>query len=210
MKLIAKNAMNLLLVSMALIATHSTAQTVTTYDELFKRVGATQTIATLGVDALGDKFNLYDGSLEFVQTDVSLPGNNALPVSLSRRFTTNEDKILRGHFGDWDIELPRIQGSFANQRASGNYGWTVAAEAADMYKRCSRFGEPPEAHAQADGGMFDAGEFWNGNSIYMPGQGSEQLLWRSTTNTKAPSTTTEWPIVTKGGWQISCLSNIAN
>ncbi|WP_207383020.1 hypothetical protein, partial [Xanthomonas citri] len=34
----------------------------------------------------GDEVGLYMGNLEFVQTDIDIPGSNSLPVSLSRRF----------------------------------------------------------------------------------------------------------------------------
>ncbi len=208
MKLIAKNAMNLLLVSMALIATHSTAQTVTTYDELFKRVGATQTIGALNAELLGDKFNLYDGTLEFVQTDVSLPGNNALPVAAGRRFQTNEDAIIRGHFGEWDLEIPRLHGVFAS--GSKNQGWTVFTGANADYRRCSMNGEPPAGRASISSDVtFEPNEFWSGNHLYIPGQGDQELLARTSGNTRSPSDLATWPIITKDGWQFSCI-NIAN
>ena len=42
----------------------------------------------VGTDLFGDKVNLYTGRLEFVQTDVTLPGNSSLPVSVGRRLVT--------------------------------------------------------------------------------------------------------------------------
>lgn len=47
---------------------------------------AQDAIKTLGPDLFGDQINLYDGSFSFQQTDVSLPGNSALRVAVSRKW----------------------------------------------------------------------------------------------------------------------------
>src|SRR5580765_2764703 len=40
----------------------------------------------LDAGLLGDRVDYYTGHVEFVATDVSLPGNNALPVAVGRRY----------------------------------------------------------------------------------------------------------------------------
>ena len=63
-------------------ATGYASAQVSVYSEQGKLFRAPDAITTLGANLFGDKVNLYTGGLEFVQTDVSLPGNNSLPVSV--------------------------------------------------------------------------------------------------------------------------------
>jgi hypothetical protein len=58
------------------------AQSPTVFTEAGQLIRAPRAVATLGPDLFGDKVNLYSGALEFTQTDVSIVGNNALPVSV--------------------------------------------------------------------------------------------------------------------------------
>src|SRR3954453_13588951 len=43
-----------------------------------------ETIAPLGPNLMGDTLNEYSGGLGFSHTDVSIPGNSALPVAVGR------------------------------------------------------------------------------------------------------------------------------
>lgn len=58
-----------------------------------KLIRAPKALTALGNDLFGDRVNLYRSKLEFVQTDVSLEGNNALPVSVTRKLTTGSRGI---------------------------------------------------------------------------------------------------------------------
>lgn len=57
----------------------------------------------------------------FRHTDISLPGNDDLPMSVGRRYTVEgtgaygggASKFGGGLFGDWSIHLPVIHGTFA-------------------------------------------------------------------------------------------------
>ncbi len=55
----------------------------------------------LGADLFGDKLNYYNGSLEFVQIDVSLKGNNALPMSVGRRLVTGGQNEVNKFDKSW-------------------------------------------------------------------------------------------------------------
>jgi hypothetical protein len=63
----------LLIVALAAQAA-SAQQSPTTYSDQNKLIRAPQAVTRLGADLFGDKVNLYTGALEFIQTDVSLPG----------------------------------------------------------------------------------------------------------------------------------------
>jgi hypothetical protein len=86
------------------------------YGELIKGRG----ITALKDDLFGDRVSLYTGVLEFLQTDVSLPGNNELPVMVSRYFSPRAGGRTSSHFGDWDLDIPRLHGVFPMPR-DGRY-----------------------------------------------------------------------------------------
>src|SRR5690242_5264033 len=55
------------------------------YEEYGQRIQSAQTISAESYNIFGDSTSLYNGQTSFEITDVSIPGNNALPVALSRR-----------------------------------------------------------------------------------------------------------------------------
>lgn len=165
---------------------------------------ATQNITALGADLMGDKVNLYTGALEFVHTDVSLPGNDALAVAVGRRHVAGRDPIIEGQFGDWDLEIPHLHGVFAGH--PGNQGWVNGA---GTTARCSNFTAPPYV-VGARQTYIHSSEYWQGNFLYLPGAGSQELLRRGAANSAAPADGNSYPIVTREHWQLRCLPALAN
>lgn len=151
-------------------------QSVRIPEEYDKLIQSRTTVGTLGPDLFGDEISFYDGSLQFQQTDVSLPGNNGLDVSVGRRFAVKQDLVKQGAFGDWDWEIPRLHGVFSTA------GWTVPVPvgqpASTAQQRCSRYGTPPGASG-VGGGSFSAGEFWNGSFLKLAGGGGGEILRRN-------------------------------
>jgi len=109
---------------------------VTQYDEQYKLIRAPRAFSSLGPDLFGDAINLYNGTLSFTQTDVSLRGNNALPVVVGRRIAAGTGPLGLHAFGKWDIDIPHLHGTFAT-----NALWPAIPAGA----RCSSFGEPSGA-----------------------------------------------------------------
>lgn len=70
------------------------------YSEQNKLIRGSRAITALGADLFGDRVSRYNGSLEFIQTDVSLPGNNALPVRVGRRLVAGGEFRTAGQFDD--------------------------------------------------------------------------------------------------------------
>jgi RHS repeat-associated protein len=163
------------------------------YHEQGQLIRAPRAIAALGGNIFGDKVNLYTGALEFVQTDVSLPGNNALPVSVGRRLITgNYGLSTPKQFGSWDLEIPHLHGTFADAK-----GWVTSA---NSNQRCTTFGAPPIASSSFGGsGLWNADEYWHGNYIYVPGVGDQEMLTRS-----ASTTLTSANVVTRSMWTFTC------
>ncbi|WP_426116091.1 RHS repeat domain-containing protein [Massilia sp. PWRC2] len=187
------------------MSTTSSFADTSTYQEQGKLIRAPRDVARLGADLLGDKVNLYTGALEFVQTDVSLPGNSALPVSVGRRLLVGQEGNAAALFGKWDIEIPHMHGVFALQA-----GWQTS-NGADSRARCSAFGPPPSmAGSLGSNSSWRGTEFWHGSFIYVPGAGDQEVLRRSPDNSKAPGGNVgSYPLVTRNNWAIRCLPSMA-
>ena len=136
-----------------------------TYSEGGKLIRTDESLVDLGNEMFGDRVSLYNGGLEFVQNDVSVPGNSALPVSVGRRHTVPVSvqyvtgAYNAGQFGDWDLEIPHMHRVFSLAK-----GWTVdGLTNEDKLKRCSKFGPPPAVSGQ-QGCSFNPDEYWQGSS----------------------------------------------
>lgn len=189
--------------------------TASIYDEQAKLVSADGQVAPLKGDLFGDRVSLYSGTLEFVNTDFLIPGNNALPVGVARRHVTGqlrvaaEASVTTGIFGDWDLEIPHLSGVYAGGVA--NKGWAVLQSGADAYKRCTYFGSPPEGRPSKGLSTWEPSAYsWSGHSLYVPGQGAQTVLLRMAQNLPQPSDGRSWPLLTKNGWQLGCLPTLAN
>ncbi len=177
------------------------------YSEAGKLVRADPTIAGLGPDLFGDKVNLYNGALEFVQHDLAIPGHQNLPVGVSRKFNASSTHRAKGMFADWDLEIPRMQGIFANRA-----GWVVQGDPrSGISRRCTNAHfEPPTVPDRFNsGGSFSAAEYWHGNFMYAPGIGAQELLVRHA-DTPAPDNKYAWPLTTRSQWAVRCGINLRN
>lgn len=169
------------------------------YEEQNKLFRAARHVTTLGPSLFGDKVNVRTGALEFVQTDVSLPGNSALPVAVGRRLVAGQEAV-NGLFGSWDLEIPHLHGIFANVK-----GWAASNGPST---RCSIYRAAPGVSESGAG--WSPEEYWHGNFLYVPGHGDQEMLGRMPANTLAlADNPAAYPIVTRQQWQIGCLPAMA-
>jgi YD repeat-containing protein len=179
----------------------SAQQIPTTYTDQNKLIRAPQAVTRLGADLFGDKVNLYTGALEFIQNDVSLPGNSALPVAVGRHIRVGEEWVDGALFGRWDIEIPHLHGIFSLQK-----GWQTIN---NSNARCSEFSAAPDATSPT--ASWRGTEYWHGSFLYVPGVGDQEMLQRSPGYTTAPTGNASYtyPIVTRNNWAIRCLPSMA-
>ncbi len=180
-----------------LVGTSAQAQLNTMSDEYAKQIKSAEAVGALGQDLFGEKTSFYTGSTEFSTTDVSLPGNNSLPVSVGRRFVVqpkpNTNGIYRP-FRDWDFDIPHLQGVFRS-------GWAGAADG----RRCNVIlseAIPPTTNFQ--GVSWDGVEYWSGTQLYVPGQGEQEMLLTVAENAVRPTDGKTYKWVTAGQWYFSC------
>jgi YD repeat-containing protein len=158
-------------------------------------------IGALDGGFFGDKIGLSTGSLEFTQTDVSLPGNDGLSVRVGRRFEPGSYPAT-GHFSDWDLDIPHLHGVFGGA-TSGSVAWEV--NALDSDHRCSEFNSPPEI-TDLSGGSFSPDEYWHGTFLYLPGDGDQELL----SGGDVPASGGPYPASTRQGAVARCLTSLAS
>lgn len=176
------------------------------YFENRQLIRAPNAVGILGSNLFGDNINIYRGSLEFVQTDVNLEGNNTLPVSVSRRLTTGGRwNYGGGLFSEWELEIPHMHGTFIT--GAGWKGRDITGQSNTL--RCSNFNAPADLGSTPP---WRAREFWSGNFLSVPGYGTQEVLTRAMGNSNIPTDlpASEYKLVTKDLWAISCLSSLAS
>lgn len=74
------------------------------------RTAAQERLTVLGVDLFGDEIDPHTGTIAFKHTDISIPGNNRLPVELTRTLRQGpEYKHDNAEFGDWTVSVPSLK-----------------------------------------------------------------------------------------------------
>ncbi|HEY0199893.1 MAG TPA: hypothetical protein VGC19_15370 [Rhodanobacter sp.] len=180
---------------------------VTPEDEYKQLIKVNQDIQPLGAHPFGENISLYDGTLTFAETDVSLPGNGPT-IELGRSLAPEEfpgyGVLSLYPFYDWDLDIPRIETITAIPA-----GWqtSTAGNPTGGTNRCSNFTPPPYAPSTVGGGggMWAPSLFWYGYHLILPGQGNQELMPRASANTLAPTISGKsFSIVTKNNWMVGC------
>lgn len=171
---------------------------VSPYLEYRKRIEAAQNLSPLDESLFGDSVSLYNGSTTFTNTDIDLPGNNALPVRLARRHDVElqpqgqlfqYDTRLRS-IGNWEVDVPFMAATF-----DASVGWAA--------QRCSVGGTPSPVTWP-----FLRYEVWQGVSIHIPGEGARSLLGTETPTPK-PSVGGPYRYTSSQRDMFDCLSTVS-
>lgn len=206
-------------------------------DEYRKLIRVNEDIQPLGEHPFGENINLYDGSLSFTQTDISLPGNGPT-LQLIRRFevygNTPEYGVAEPVFANWELEVPRLETLTAGipptpDNPTGMRMWDISGAGhvqgidgwqtdntgsyggdpnADVNARCTNFTAPPSVVRRL--GDPDL-QFWDPEDWW---RGYHLIMPGEggqdiLANLDSASKAT-YPAVTKQHWRFSCLSATAN
>jgi RHS repeat-associated protein len=196
-----------------------------TYDyyEQDRLIRSSEVVQPLGPNLMGDEVNEFNGTLAFTQEDVSLPGNNALPVAVGRHLGVGVigPALAEGLFGDWDLEIPHLQ-TLAASPPLGTPDWYgLAADGKTLNDyRCSQFAQAPEMGGRSGGStvLLSPEWWWDGYHLDVPGAGTQTLISRYpytgytpgnptlAYETAQPSTGGPYPVLTKEHWDLSCIN----
>lgn len=182
------------------------------YDQLIR---SSEAISALGPTLFGDQSNLQNGGLGFSVTDVSLRGNNSLPVAVTRTFKTKTaGGAMRGTLpstnkmdaamGDWDIDLPFVGGVFAQSTGWINSAYGKAAQ------RCSvaNSSEAAPPNLTVGTSSFAGHNYWHGTRISIPGRGSQAMLVVNASSPRPTGSNAYW--TTSDFTSVACLPSIQN
>lgn len=177
----------------------SLAQSYPPAEEWEKRQNIDERLRSYGPDILGDQIDPHMGSITFEHTDISLPGNFALPVAVSRRRSQGFRyfETVNVEFGDWEFTAPRIS--------------VVAPDITWTGNRCTNSYLTSFPNIMPPGGQgpwgvnppaIDRLQYSNGVMLEVPGQGAQQIL-------EAPRGA-PWPVaakyVTADHWWFECTT----
>lgn len=187
-------------------------------DEYKKYIKVSEDIEPLGDTPFGERISLYDGSLSFEQTDISVPGRGPTivigrifkgPVAEERR------DLEKRAFGDWDLDIPLISTIAPINQQGTHLGWRV--NSTDKKTICSNFREPPSVPGVAGDPSradWEPGSWWSGVHMRIPGKGTQDLLSRASENGGTPYDASApdrvYPIVTKQNWILGCTTELAD
>lgn len=191
------------------VASVSPAYAGEVWQDYSKLISERTAVGTLGPALMGDQVSYYSGVLSFNHTDVSIPGNNGLPVEIRRSYSvrarngypfpdTTSGKDLP--FGDWSLDLPHVTGVFAE-----SLGWVGDGTARDF--RCSRPSLPPGISFAYN--YFKPDEYFNGLQLSLGGAGGGELLGVAS-GVPIPTSGGPYVWITQDRTVVSCLQSVAN
>ncbi|WP_186436424.1 RHS repeat-associated core domain-containing protein [Pseudoalteromonas neustonica] len=140
---------------------------------------------------IGDAVDLNTGGLSLTQTDIAIPGNFPLDVAVTRTFKGRQYSARSSlSFADWQLDIPAISTSMLSlpdYNYTGSWGRGVA---------CS--GDLNPGISLAEGVQFSVkpSQYWSGDFINVPGQGSERIL-------QMPGSTNKFA----KNWKLECINS---
>jgi len=153
------------------------ARNTTPEEEYRKSIKVNEEIQPLGETPFGEVISLYDDSLRFSYADITLKGNGPdIVIERTMRIENfgDLDRLKDNAFGDWDINLPRIDTIVARQQQVD--GWMV--ETTPNRQICRNFGPPPGVNGVLHDNSrhsWQPVDWWHGYQLVTPGSGSQDL-----------------------------------
>jgi len=162
--------------------------------EVLARIKVRESITPETTELLGDSIGLSVGSVSFSHTDISIPGNSSLEVAIRRTFKgSNFAFTSRLDMADWALDLPYIHTTLLS-----NYNRTT---------KVTRYSGSWGNGQECSGGLnpdfflgFEPSEFWNGDTLNIPGLINEKLL----SNNGTLASRRAYSRVTQSNYKVAC------
>jgi RHS repeat-associated protein len=171
----------------------ATAQGMNWGEEYAKRIKSTESVAPLGDATFGDNISLFNGTVTFSATDISIPGNNSLSVELTRTYDP-QDNTSQRPIGVWEIRAPHLHAIHTDRPG---LGWAPL-------ERCSTVAAPP-AHGTFPN-AFTARDYWSGTQLRGTSGDGDLLAIDEDPKLVKPTAAGAYLWVNKAQWFFTCLS----
>ncbi|WP_416878459.1 RHS repeat domain-containing protein [Litorimonas sp.] len=147
----------------------------------------------LGNDLVGDHTDIDTGALSLTQTDVSLPGNNNLPVEFGR--SKSRDGFAGSWLGDWVPSIPYISRHYLPF-----FGANTDRCTGDLY---------PDAFdvIGGDSHRVEPESYFNGFNLSVPGRNPGTLAQQLNGGGSPEFAGTGARMISKNNWIVTCLAN---
>lgn len=158
-------------------------------------------------NTFGDSVSLENGTLVFDVVDISIPGNNSLPVEFRRSFNASgyRQENHNPRLAEWRVALPRIEGSYAAEA-----GW-LTSDPNRPTKNCTVASQsyiaPPPVAVRPH--LFPVFVFWSPPRLSFPG-GSSRMLVYNTGTLPAPSMGGPFYWTTADSDYVACIPTLKN
>ncbi|MGS0677438.1 RHS repeat domain-containing protein [Shewanella sp. 125m-1] len=159
-------------------------------------------ISTLTSNLFGDKIDYNTGSVSFAQTDIDIPGNFDIPVRLTRKLSGPDAWYKEPlELGTWSIDIPHVRSAFISRE--GDHKQAYWAEGKACTKPLNTNEDFYSATWNGETGdnlnyVASRQQYWNGDTIYIPGKGSTKITQKNAVKTNNKQ------------WTIECLTNNVN
>ena len=150
-------------------------------------------VPTLTTDLMGDNVDPATGTLRFSHTDVSIPGNFAIDVAITRTLSDplNWHAETR-ELGNWSLDIPHVRsnyitsvdGSFTGTQDGSTPAWARNKACSANLNSNPNFQKTFPLTGPV--GYFatfsiQKEDYWNGDTVHISGIGSGKLLQYGTT-----------------------------
>ncbi|WP_444997652.1 RHS repeat domain-containing protein [Aliikangiella sp. IMCC44359] len=168
---------------------------------ILERLNVSEDITPHTVDLLGERIDMNSGSISFHQTDITIPGNSSLDVSIKRVFRgARFFDMNKGEMGDWQLDIPHIHTTLflkLTTQYTGSWG---------LNKECTGALNP--GPTTLNGNPMMSYQYWNGDSLNIPGVINDKLLEPSDVLIESPEEYNQFTRVTKSNWRIECVDRL--
>jgi RHS repeat-associated protein len=157
---------------------------------ILKQFNVSYEITAETTDLMGEQIDLNTGALSFKQTDIQVPGNFAIPVAITRITGTADVEYSANRLlGDWSLELPYVSTTMASIDGNTFTGSWAANKACSGPLN-------PGTEPSYEASTLTVQDYWSGDNLYIPGQGSATLLYKDAAT----------PRTTNKNWRIECFT----
>jgi YD repeat-containing protein len=169
-----------------------------------------EALETVGSDSFGDTTDQYSGVTTFTVTDVDIPGNGGLPVTLQRTLRAFDNGLYTPgsliNLAWTRYDVPYLSGVFKL-----NAGWKAANGYVATDLRCTYGGAPQVSQSSGKEYTFEEWDYHHGIRLNVPGQGSQPIAFPPVMDPNTvPSTGGPYARVSKEFWYFTCLPSTSN